>query len=311
MSADWIIRWVAIAALAVLDTVWLWAKGIRFVTEPLTGAFIMAGLLLASCLAFSMVAQRKKNLSTVLLGTSDFFYSLTQLLLMVPPVITLSYLAASLDLPLTDHVLARADALLGFDWPATSAWMSSHPWLLATLTYAYTTILWQPFVIMFLASVNAPGSANGEFVWTFLLSALVAIAVSGLVPALGYEGVIGSPHIDALRQIRAGAWTVLDIRNVDGIITFPSFHAAVGILYVYSVRRIRWALCLLGPLNLLLILSTPTVGGHYFVDVIAGILTAALAIALTHGIRAWTARQRFEWMAWLPDALLAGAGQER
>ena len=311
MSADWIIRWAVIAAIAVLDGIWLWAKGIRFETEPLTGPLIMTGLLLVLCLAFSLAAQKRKSLSTVLLGTSDFFYSLTQLLLMVPPVVTLSYLAASLDLPLQDGVLARADALLGFDWPALSAWMSSHPWLSDTLTFTYTTILWQPFLIMFLTSVDAPGSANSEFVWTFLLGALIAIAVSGLVPALGYEGVIGSPHIDALREIRDGAWTVLDIRKVDGIITFPSFHAAVGILYVYSVRHIRWALCLLAPLNVALVLSTPTVGGHYFVDVIAGILTASLAIWLTRRIRAWTARQSIEWMAWLPGALVPEAGRER
>jgi membrane-associated phospholipid phosphatase len=310
LSADWIIRWIVIAAMAVIDGIWLWAKGIRFVGEPLGGYFIMAGLLLASCLAFSLVAQRKKTLSTVLLGTSDFFYSLTQLLLMVPPVITLSYLAASLNLPLADRFLARADALLGFDWPSVSTWMSSHPWLSAALTFTYTTILWQPFLIMFLTSVNAPGSANSEFIWTFLLSALVAIAISGLVPAFGYEGVIGMPHLDTLRGIREGAWTTLDIRKVDGIITFPSFHAAVGILFLHSVWRVRWAFCILAPLNVALILSTPTVGGHYLVDVIAGILVASLSIALVRRLRAWTAPQSNEWMAWLPGALAPEAGHE-
>jgi membrane-associated phospholipid phosphatase len=307
MSADWIVRWVVIAAIAVLDAIWLWAKGIRFVAEPLQGPLIMTGLLLILCLAFSLLAQRRKSLARVLLGTSDFFYSLTQLLLMVPPIIALSYLAASLDLPLADGVLRRADALLGFDWPSVGGWMGSHPWLAAVLTFSYTTILWQPFLVLFLVSVDAPSTCNSEFIWAFLLSALIAIALSGIVPALGYEGVIGSPHIDALRAIRAGAWSVLDIRKVDGIITFPSFHAAVGILYAYGVRRIRWAFCLLAPLNLALILSTPTVGGHYLVDVIAGILTAALAIWLTRRINAWTAGLTLGWLAWLPGAAASQA----
>lgn len=311
MSADWIIRWIVIAAIAAIDGIWVWAKGIRFVTEPLGGPFIIAGLLLASCLAFSLVAQRKRSLSTVLLGTSDFFYSLTQLLLMAPPVLTLSYLAASLNLPLADGFLARADALVGFDWSSVSAWISSIPWLSDALTFTYTTIMWQPFLVMFLTSVNTPGSANSEFIWTFLLSGLAAIAISGLVPALGYEGVIGPPHIDALRSIREGAWTTLDIRQLDGIITFPSFHASVGVLFLYSVRRIRWAFCILAPLNVTLILSTPTVGGHYLVDVIAGILVAYLSIALVRRLRAWTARQSIEWMAWLPGALAPELGRER
>ena len=311
MSADWIIRWGVIAALVVFDGACLWAKGVHFVGKSTVGFFILAGILLSCCFVFSLAAQWKKSLATVLTAASDFFCSLTQLLLIVPPMITLSYLAASLDLPLVDGGLMRADEMLFYDWPAVSAWMSSHPWLLTTLTLSYTTILWQPFLVLFLTSVNRPGNANSEFIWAFLLSASVACAISGVLPALGYEGVIGAPHIDVLREIRAGAWTTLDINKVDGIVTFPSFHSALGVLFLYGTWRIRWAFWILLPLNLVLIISTPTVGGHYLVDVIAGILVAALAIALTSRIRAWTARQRFEWMAWLPDALLAGAGQER
>ncbi len=310
MSADWFIRWAVIAAITVIDVIWMWAKGIGFATESLAGLLSVAGIFLACCLALSVMAQSKTRLSTVLLGTSDFFCSLTQLLLMVPPVITLSYLAASLNLPLTDGLLLRADALLGFDWPSVSAWVSSHPMISDALTFSYTTILWQPFLIMFLASVNTPGSANTEFSWTFLLSALIAIGISAIVPALGYEGVIGSPHIDTLRAIRAGGWTTLDIRKVDGIITFPSFHAAAGVLFLYSVRNIRWALWALVPLNAAMILSTPTVGGHYLVDAIAGCLIAWLSIALVRPLRAWTARLRFERIAWPLGTLHPAAGRK-
>ena len=311
MSADWIIRWGAIVAIVVLDGICLWAKGIHFVAESVIGFFIIAGILLSCCLVLSLVAHWTKRLATVLTSASDFFYSLTQLLLIVPPMITLSYLAASLNLPLVDGALMRVDETLYYDWPAVSAWTSSHPWLLTTLLVAYMTILWQPFLVLFVTSVNRPGSANSEFIWAFLLSAFIASVISGVLPALGYEGVIGAPHIDVLREIRAGAWTTLDINKVDGIVTYPSFHAALGVVFIYGTWRIRWAFWIFLPLNIVLIISTPTVGGHYLVDVIAGILVAAVAIALTRRIRAWTARQRLEWMAWLPDALLAGAGQER
>ncbi|HJT06392.1 MAG TPA: phosphatase PAP2 family protein [Stellaceae bacterium] len=311
MSADWIIRWAVIVAIVVFDGACLWAKGIHFVGDSVVGFFITAGILLGCCVVFSLAAGWRKSLATVLTAASDFFYSLTQLLLIVPPMITLSYLAASLDLPLVDGALRRADEALFYNWPAVSAWMWSHPWLLTALTFTYMTILWQPFLVLFLNSVNRPGDNNSEFIWAFLFSATIASAISGVLPALGYEGVIGSPHIDVLREIRAGAWTTLDIHKVDGIITFPSFHSALGILFLYGTWRTRWAFWILFPLNIVLIISTPTVGGHYFVDVIAGILVAALAIVLTRRIRAWTTRQRFEWMAWLPDAFLAGAGQER
>jgi membrane-associated phospholipid phosphatase len=220
-----------------------------------------------------------------------------QSLLMVPPIVTLSYLAASLDRPVVDDFLAQADRFIGFDWTWVSIWMSSHPWLAATLTFTYTTIVWQPFLIMFLGSVNRPGYANSEFIWGFLLSALLTIAISGIVPAFGYEGVIGSPHINTLHAVREGAWTMLDIDRIDGIITFPSFHAAAGILFLYSVRHIRWALCILAPLNIAMILSTPTVGGHYLVDVIAGMVIASFSITLAGRLGARTTPRNMGWSA--------------
>jgi hypothetical protein len=61
----------------------------------------------------------------------------------------------------------------------------------------------------------------------------------------------------------------------EGIITFPSLHAALGILFsvaVWPVKGLRW--CAFG-LNGLMLLATPAYGSHYVVDVIAGILVAA------------------------------------
>src|SRR5258708_14286424 len=120
MSADWFIRGAVIAAITVIDVIWMWAKGIGFATESLAGLLSIAGIFLACCLALSVMAQSKTRLSTVLLGTSAFFCSLTQLLLMAPPVITLSYLAASRNLPFTNALSLRASPLLGSDVPSAT-----------------------------------------------------------------------------------------------------------------------------------------------------------------------------------------------
>ena len=64
--------------------------------------------------------------------------------------------------------------------------------------------------------------------------------------------------------------------NSEGIITFPSLHASLGILFaaaLWRVRGIKWAA--LG-LNALMLFATPAYGSHYFVDVIAGVVFAAL-----------------------------------
>jgi membrane-associated phospholipid phosphatase len=66
----------------------------------------------------------------------------------------------------------------------------------------------------------------------------------------------------------------------EGIVTFPSFHATLAIILTYAVRHYRWALAVIAPLNCLMILAIPTVGGHYLVDLFGGAAVAGLAILL-------------------------------
>jgi membrane-associated phospholipid phosphatase len=83
--------------------------------------------------------------------------------------------------------------------------------------------------------------------------------------------------------------------NGGGIVTFPSMHAAIAVIYIYCARHRLWALLVLAPWNLMMLASTPTVGGHYLVDVIAGIAIALASIGL---YRAFQRRQ--------PQACISG-----
>jgi membrane-associated phospholipid phosphatase len=75
---------------------------------------------------------------------------------------------------------------------------------------------------------------------------------------------------------RNGTFHTLNGANSEGIITFPSLHAALGILFgaaLWRVRGIKWASLVL---NGLMLIATPAYSSHCFVDVIAGALIAAL-----------------------------------
>ena len=76
----------------------------------------------------------------------------------------------------------------------------------------------------------------------------------------------------------------LDLGAMTGIVTFPSFHAASAAIYLWAL----WPVKLLRPIailaNVAMIAATPAVGGHYFVDVVAGLALAAASIAVAGSI---------------------------
>jgi membrane-associated phospholipid phosphatase len=129
------------------------------------------------------------------------------------------------------------------------------------------------------------GDRNGEAIWIFIVSGLITAAMFAFTPALGKVGDVGTEYLDVLAQLRSGKWSAMSYDHVQGIVTFPSFHTTLGILFIYVVRRERWALAVFAPLNILLILSTPTVGGHYLVDLFGGAAVAAVSILVVRSLR--------------------------
>jgi PAP2 superfamily protein len=128
---------------------------------------------------------------------------------------------------------------------------------------------------------------------------LIATTVlTAFVPAIGVYGALGLvasdfPNIvpqgyyDRLRDmplLRDGSLRVLDLFQLAGVVTFPSFHAASAVLYVWMLWPLRW----LRPLNLLcngaMLVATPIGGGHFFADVIAGAAIALVAISIARRV---------------------------
>ena len=279
IGADSFCRWIIIAAVALTLAVFLRGMKISFDLHDfgkplaLTAGIYGFGLLLAWLGAWTR--------SFVFTGSADFFCSAAQLTFFSTFTIGLQYVVFATNFPLADDAFLRADAALGFDWDKYSTWLAQHPTLDGVFDCAYSSAGVQLFTLFFVHCMRSDDDGNGEFIWCFMITLLIVLAVALPFPALGYPGKIGQQHIDALVAARDG--TVI---GLDGIVTFPSFHAAVGVLFVYSVRAIKPLLVIAIPLNALLILATPPHGGHYLVDVIAGLVVAGVAIALVRRFRA-------------------------
>jgi membrane-associated phospholipid phosphatase len=205
-----------------------------------------------------------------------------------------TYIAATANLPMQDQWLRSLDEALGLDWPAYVAFVHAHPVLATWIDFGYTMIKWPLFIIPVALAAGHRYLRLQQYTLAFLLALIVTTAISTFVPALGTyhefglsvrdfphfnPGVYESQLID-LPLIRDGSMRALDLGAMTGIVTFPSFHAASAAIYLWAL----WPVKLLRPIailaNVAMIAATPAVGGHYFVDVVAGLALAAASIAV-------------------------------
>jgi membrane-associated phospholipid phosphatase len=157
-----------------------------------------------------------------------------------------------------------------------------------------------------------------EFTFAFATALIATAVISALVPAIGVYQQIGldpatlehlnpRAYLDQLRDfgpVRDGTLRHLDLFGLAGIVTFPSFHATSAVLYAWAFWPVRWMRPIALLANGAMLASTPVDGAHYFIDVVAGIAVAILAVVAAR----WMSRllDRRE-AAVMPSAAVGGA----
>jgi PAP2 superfamily len=231
------------------------------------------------------------------------------------------------SLPLHDELFARLDAALGADWVTWFVWLNNHPLLAIVLRHAYTSAGIQTLILVFIAQF--------VFSWEIRLqrallaaqvSAVVTLVVAAAVPALGayhhFEGRLNtliqhrqfSPevtdvHVAYVLNLRGHA-PELRLDHVYGIITFPSFHTVLAILFIWAVwpnRPMRWVAL---AVNGLMILAAPLFGAHYLVDVFAGGCVAIVAIGVSNSVTRHVEKTQPSPTSVLPASAVAGLGEQ-
>lgn len=212
----------------------------------------------------------------------------------------LSYVAAAFALPLRDGWFDAMDQALGLDWQALLQRMNQWPALFAVLRPIYLSLMVQMTVAVLCLAFSGRLIRLRVYTLAFIFATLTTILVSALLPAAGAWPHFGltaadSPHLVPSVQtswpvfygLRDGSLRLLVGAGSEGIITFPSLHAALAVILIASlwpVPVLRWAVLVL---NVLMLAATPIDGSHYFIDVFAGM---ALALPCLIAARAAAAR---------------------
>jgi membrane-associated phospholipid phosphatase len=252
------------------------------------------GVMAAIAAALAVAAYRAANTSApdprriLLPGVA----AQTILLTIVAGPLSYVALAASVDFPLQDQHFLAIDNALGFDARGIILFVNDHQWLSLGLHLAYGMIKWPLLGIPILLSMTGRFERLQQYMLALSLALLATLVASVFVPAIGnYEGlrldVATLPNIDTsvflgcqrdIPAVRDGSLRHLELLQLSGIVALPSFHAASSLLFAWALYPVR----IVGPamlaVNAVMIASTPVIGGHYLIDVIAGVAVAVGAI---------------------------------
>jgi hypothetical protein len=283
--------WVLIASVLGIDVLWLWAIGIGVepasVVYPLLGAGLLGSL---SCL----YKRRAPPLSYCAeVGAKMILFSLAGGVL--------TYLAVTLEAPLADAQFVAIDRALGFDWQEWHAWVNGHPLLRTVLNFAYGSTGPQIIFWWLWLSLKGKRDALQEFLWAAIASLLIITPIYALLPAKGpwvfFETGLYADWIQDFLALRDHAMPMLNCRKMVGIVVCPSFHTALGVIFIAIARFNPWLLAGSALLNGAMFLSVPTEGSHYLIDALSG---AAVALVSLY-IAAWAEHGVFSLRIWMPS----------
>jgi len=276
-------EWAAILAVAVSDAILLAATSFRLEASSLLR--ILAGLIPLAVVL--VICRRWRSFPRVSHRLAHLTRTVFVLVLFTNAVVILSYiLTGILPLPRWDGALATADRALGLNWLDMYQWLTRHPAIEAGAHTVYNSLdLEMLFLLVALELLGHHNQARAFLLW-FMVSTIAALGIGALVPAAGafvyYHLPVASAtgYVAQWADLRDGTLRTINPFNYQGLVVFPSFHAALAVLCAcaaWPLRILRYSLL---ALNLLIILASPAMGGHYFIDIIAGVILAALSISL-------------------------------
>jgi hypothetical protein len=188
-----------------------------------------------------------------------------------------------------DATLQRIDELLGFDWLAWYRLVADHRALQWLGLAAYRTIYLTPAVLLGFYAWKGDKAAAHRFLMTFWLAAMLTLMLYPLMTAVGplsflWHGPL--PYLPESEEwqaalipaLRAHQVHVVDLAQLRGLVSAPSFHTVAAVLYLRAAWPHRELRAPLFALNGAMLLSTPVEGTHYLIDMILGAVVAIVAI---------------------------------
>jgi membrane-associated phospholipid phosphatase len=245
------------------------------------------GLLAALWAALQLVPGDSRARRRLADATAAAILFLTLIQITAP----MQYGALALGRPFIDPWLDHADRAMGIDVVRLTAWTSQYPRLVSGLNAAYNTLAPQLLVPLVLLPIVGDREALWEYLWHLHIALAGALLCLALWPAIcpftyrHYEPLVAPALVAHLttqiRELHAGRFHVLGLQDMQGLISFPSFHAAAAFAVTWSLRRRRlWVWLPVALVNAALVSATVLLGIHYAIDLVGTAILLAVSLVL-------------------------------
>lgn len=290
------VRFAIVAAVGACALL-LWTAGIRI--DPFASSNIPYYVVLAvGPLVRGWCLRDGRRWSLVAADVVEY-YTLFMALALIGAVS--SYPVAAMSQGFADAGLQRVDELLQFDWLAWYRTVVAHRSLQLLGLAAYQSIFLTPALLLGWFALTGQRRQAHRFLAAFAIAAVMTLAVYSQMPAVGpfsylWHGPIPYMPVSELWQpdlipaLRAHTLTVVDLGQLRGLVSAPSFHAASATLYIAAAQKcgpLRWWLT---AIPCAMLLSTPVEGTHYLIDLILGAGVALVAWFFATLLIRWRAR---------------------
>jgi membrane-associated phospholipid phosphatase len=109
----------------------------------------------------------------------------------------------------------------------------------------------------------------------------LGLPLHAAVPADAYT------PLPTLQALRSGALYSIQLNAIEGLVSFPSFHTIGALLFIWALFTVAYVRWIALAVNVALIVATPIVGAHYFIDLAGGAVVALCTI----GAARWLSRR--------------------
>jgi hypothetical protein len=207
----------------------------------------------------------------------------------------MQYGALALGRPFVDVWLDSADRWLGIDVAQLTAWTAQFPWLVSVLNLTYNSLAPQLIVPLVVLPLVGDRNALWEYLWHLHVSLIGALVCLALWPTMyvftfrHFDPLVPPAMVEScmtqLWALRSGTFHVVTLQDMQGLISFPSFHTAAAIAVTWALRRqSRWIWMPVALINVGLVSATVFLGLHYVTDLLG---TAVLLGASLVMYRRW------------------------